>query len=367
MSGGGKPWGGPYSPKRPSRPSRPESRAPTSLGDRADRLPPTESLPVYGEERAAPKSSASPFEQPVRRSSASSERPAPASAPRDDWRSRLTSSAKPYDAAERLRRRDSARARRIPWFGLPFLFAAFGSLATGSPGQMLAFLGAWALLALGSHLIVEGQKAQEAYDARSLAAAPSLPRKLLGSLAVGLGVGLAGVVAFGFFSGAAVGLVAGALSAFVFGADPMRAKGDATISDVSISDLDAALTEARGKVAALEGVARNLKDRSLATPLREIGDQTQLILKRIEEDPGDLRRSRKFLKVYLDGVLEAARKYERAQANVDPEMEWKFRKLLRDMRQVAAEHYDKLLHDDRTDLDVEIEVLADRLKHEAGV
>ncbi len=368
MSGGGKPWGGPYSPKRPSRPSRPESRdAPRDSSrvfspERPDRLPPTESLPVYGEEA---KSSASPLERPAPRRQTPFERPAEPR--RDDWRARLTSSARPYDAAERERRRDSSRAKRIPWFGLPILFAAFGGLVTGNPGSMLAFLGAWALLALGSHLIGEGQKAQAAYDARSVAAPPSSPRKLLGSASVGLGVALAGALAFGIFSGAALGLAAGALSVFIFGLDPMKAKGDATLAGVSLSDLDAALEEARGKVAALEGVARNLKDRSLGSSIREVTDQTQMILKRIEEDPNDLRRSRKFLRVYLDGVLEASRKYERAQVNVDPETEWKFRKLLRDMRQVAVEHYDKLLHDDKTDLDVEIEVLADRLKHEAGV
>lgn len=362
---GGKPWGGPYSPKRPSgpsRPSRPErasgGRAPTQ--ERSDRLPPTESLPVYGqareEKRGAPDARReSPFERPS------------ASASRDDWRTRLSSpSAKVYDAAERQRRAAGRRARRIPWFGLPFLFAAFGGLVNGAPGLMIANLGAWALMALGAHLIGEGQKAQEAYDARAIAAPPSLPRKLLGALAVGLGVGIGGSLAFGLLMGGAVGLVAAALSVFAFGLDPMKAKGDPG-ADVTVSDLDAALNEARGRVAALEGVARNLKDRSLGTAIREITDQTNMILTRIEQDPNDLRRSRKFLKVYLDGVLEAARKYERAQVNVSPDTEWSFRKLLRDMRQVAAEHYDKLLHDDRTDLEVEIEVLADRLKHEAGI
>lgn len=355
---GGKPWGGPYSPKRPSRPSRPESRAESrTTAKTPDSLPRTESLPVYGERGRGQERPA-----PERRSL---EAPS-AAAPRDDWRNRLTSPAKTYDAAERLRRRDAGRARRIPWLGLPILLAALFGLVTGSPGLLVGNLGAWALLALGAHLIGQGQKAQEAYDARSMAAAPSLPRKLLGSLAVGAGVGLAATLAFGLM-GPVMGFLSAGLALFAFGVDPMRAKGDAKITDVSITDLDAALTEARGRTTELDRIARALKDRSLGDAVREVNRETERILQRIEQDPGDLRRSRKFLKVYLDGVLEAARKYERAQTNVDPETEWKFRKLLRDMRQVAAEHYENLLNDDKTDLDVEIEVLADRLKHEAGV
>ncbi len=353
---GGKPWGGPYSPK-PTAP-RPETRG--------DRLPPTENLPVYGEEPQDDRA-ASPFERPAPARPAAASRPnSPKS---DDWRSRLSSAAVTYDDAERARRRAARRATMLPWFASPFLLAAFVAIAGGNPVMMAANLGIWGLIAFGAHLIGEGIKAQTAYEARSFAAAPALPRKLLGSLAAGLGVGLGAwlTAGFGLVSGLIVGGLAAAGLAFSFGLDPTRAKGDGAALGLSHEDLDAALTEARGRVAALDAVARNLKDRSLGEAIREVMGQTNQILARIEQDPNDLRRSRKFLKVYLDGVLEAAKKYERAQSNVDPETEWKFRRLLRDMKQTAVEHYEKLLDDDKTDLDVEIEVLADRLKHEAGV
>jgi len=73
------------------------------------------------------------------------------------------------------------------------------------------------------------------------------------------------------------------------------------------------------------------------------------------------------LVVYLDSALEATQKYARSQNNLGSENTTyiKFRSLLDDMERAFDHQHEKLLKNDRIDLDVEIEVLADQLKAES--
>lgn len=89
------------------------------------------------------------------------------------------------------------------------------------------------------------------------------------------------------------------------------------------------------------------------------------ILALIEEDPRDLRRARKFLVVYVEGAAEVAEKYVELQdkgqaADFRPRLE----SLLDEMERVSAEQHAKLLQNDTLDLDVQLEVLSERLKRE---
>ena len=85
----------------------------------------------------------------------------------------------------------------------------------------------------------------------------------------------------------------------------------------------------------------------------------------MEEDPRDLRRARKFLSVYLKGARDAAVKYAAAhEKRDDPEITRQFGLLLTDLEKSFTDQREKLLLDDRADLEVEIEVLRDRLKQD---
>ncbi|MEQ8651201.1 MAG: 5-bromo-4-chloroindolyl phosphate hydrolysis family protein [Kiloniellales bacterium] len=94
---------------------------------------------------------------------------------------------------------------------------------------------------------------------------------------------------------------------------------------------------------------------------------TNRILDRIREDPRDLRRARKFMNVYLDGAAEVAERLVRLQHNdreAAAQMAPRMVALLAAMERAAEELHQKLLANDTLDLDIQIEVLEQRIQRE---
>jgi 5-bromo-4-chloroindolyl phosphate hydrolysis protein len=136
----------------------------------------------------------------------------------------------------------------------------------------------------------------------------------------------------------------------------------------SADEVDAArlVAEAREKLQRLSRARYRIQGApELAQRLDGVRGWVEKILTRIEEDPRDLRRARKFLVVYLDGAGEVAEKYVAYQAKGEAAtFAPRLQALLEEMERVAAEQHEKLLHNDTLDLDVQIEVLSERLKKE---
>ncbi|MGC5198902.1 hypothetical protein, partial [Aphanothece microscopica] len=108
-------------------------------------------------------------------------------------------------------------------FALPFVFAwdAF----SGTPADLFLGLGAFALMLLGAWLTREGIFAQDAYDARSVARRPAIPRKALGAALFGAGLATGAVMAGQApVTAALLGALGAALNLAAFGPDPMRDK-----------------------------------------------------------------------------------------------------------------------------------------------
>jgi 5-bromo-4-chloroindolyl phosphate hydrolysis protein len=85
----------------------------------------------------------------------------------------------------------------------------------------------------------------------------------------------------------------------------------------------------------------------------------------VEEDPRDLTSSRKFLSVYLKGARDATIKFaDLYSKNRDAEARSDYEALLNDLERSFDAQHKTMLLDDRSDLDVEITVLRDRLKQE---
>ena len=88
----------------------------------------------------------------------------------------------------------------------------------------------------------------------------------------------------------------------------------------------------------------------------------------VEDDPRDLSSVRKYLGVYLLGARDATVKFAEIYAKSgDQAAKADFEALLEDLSNNFAERTKSLLNDDRTDLDVEISVLRDRLAREGLV
>ena len=233
---------------------------------------------------------------------------------------------------------------------------------------MLAWcLALYAVFIVGASLVKRGLALEAEYKARRIARASLLPYKTAGAIILGLATvatawGLAGhglfmAIAFG------IGAVAGAL--MLYGLDPMGAKGISRDGGVDGATVVAALETARAKLDRIENASKGIRNREFQSRIKSILGSAYLVLDEIENDPRDLRRARKFLNVYLDGAVEVTERYaatyEKTQSGT---LEQGFSELLEDMEHVFKEQHDKLLQDDELDLDVQMDVLRQRLRRE---
>lgn len=267
--------------------------------------------------------------------------------------------ARPFEG--KVRTRAGGRVNFL--FLLPFLFviSAFRSEAAG----LALNLGCFAALMAAAWLTRDGILAEEAYDARKTARRPALPRKMIGSALTGLGLGLAGlgdgsVVNAIVFAGLGAGL-----HSLSFGIDPLKDKGMAVADRFQSERVERAVGEAEAYLTAMSDAVSRAGDRALETRVDQFKTTARKMFRTVEDDPRDLTAARKFMGVYLLGARDAAVKFADLYARKrDPQARADFVALLDDLERNFAAKTDKLLLDDRSALDVEIEVLRERLERE---
>jgi len=250
---------------------------------------------------------------------------------------------------------------------LPLLFAGLGAIGRGDAVEMLGDLGGFAALMLSAWLLNEGLRAEAAYDARAVAKPPALPRKLVAAALTGAAVFGAGLLSagYGLFAAAAFGAVAAAAQILAFGLDPMKAKGIAGADPFATERAARAIEEAERLVRETQDAARRIGDRRIEGRVERLCDQARDVFRTIEQDPRDLARARPFLHVYLRGLRDATAKFADLQARGgDRAAAEKYEALIGDLETSFSAHRADLIADNRSDLDVEIEVLRDRLQQD---
>lgn len=260
--------------------------------------------------------------------------------------------------------RVGAKANLLFLLPFPFIVSAFRS----DPLGLALNLGAFGALILSAWLTREGLLAEEAYEARNVARRPAIPRKIFGSVAMGLGLGLAGI-ADGSLVNATVFAALGVVLHFLsFGPDPLKDKGLAGLSGAQRVDSDRAERAVRGAEAVLGEMAaaiRRTGDPQLEARVDRFAATARKMFRTVEQDPRDLAAARKFLGVYLTGARDATWKFADLQARSrDPKARGDYLALLDDLERNFASKTDTLLLDNRTDLDIEIGVLRERLERE---
>ncbi len=263
-----------------------------------------------------------------------------------------------------------APARRAPvglrvnlLFVLPFLFAF--SAFFRDPAGLLANLGTFGLLMLAAWLTREGVIAHDAYDARRVARRPAIPRKIFGSVAMGLGLGLAGLAGGSGIGAAIFALLGAGLHLAAFGPDPLRDKGLEGVDQFQTDRVARAVEEAESHLTAMSDAIRRARDRRVEERLVEFQAHVRQLLRAVESDPRRLTAARRYLGVYLLGARDATVKFVDLYARKrDEDARGDYLALLDDLQQNFTLRTETLIDSDRQALDIEMEVLRERLERE---
>ncbi|WP_193142591.1 MULTISPECIES: 5-bromo-4-chloroindolyl phosphate hydrolysis family protein [unclassified Meridianimarinicoccus] len=265
----------------------------------------------------------------------------------------------PYDG--KIRSRVGFRVNFLFLLPFPFLISAFRA----DPLGLALNLACFATLMLAAWLTRDGLRAEDAYNERRISKRPAIPRKLFGSALTGLGLGLAGL-ADGSLLNAGIFTVLGAvLHSLSFGIDPLKDKGMEEIDRFQSDRVERAVREAEKYLDDMRAAIARAGDRKLEVRVDRFADTVRKMFRTVEEDPRDLTAARKFLGVYLLGARDATVKFADIHARTrDPQARADYAALLDDLDANFAAKTETLLLDNRTDLDVEIEVLRERLARE---
>ena len=187
------------------------------------------------------------------------------------------------------------------------------------------------------------------------------------SLLTGSGLALAGLnpETFSLLEPALYFVLGAALHFFAFGPDPMKDKGTEGMDGFQTDRVARAVDEAERHLAAMRDAIRRAGVPALERRVANFSVTAQKMFRVVEEDPRDLTGARRYLGVYLlgarDATIQFADLYARSR---NEEARADYEKLLDDLETSFSQKTDRLLLDDKSNLDVEIEVLRDRLARE---
>ncbi|PWK62077.1 5-bromo-4-chloroindolyl phosphate hydrolysis family protein [Roseicyclus mahoneyensis] len=225
--------------------------------------------------------------------------------------------------------------------------------------------GAGAMM-LAAWLTRDGVRAEDAFAERKVARRPAIPRKIFGSVLMGAGVGL--LVFGGQWNLAAailVGAIAGALHLAAFGLDPLKDKGLEGVDRNQTDRIARKIEEAEKVLTQMSDAIKRARDRQLETRVLAFEETVRQMFRQVEADPRDLTQARRYLGVYLQGARDATVQFVELYARGrDPKVRADYEAFLSDMETNFAKRTTAMLTDDRTNFDVEIEVLRDRLNRE---
>ena len=270
----------------------------------------------------------------------------------------------PREAVIDERQIRSAGSRAKPLY-IPAVILVATSLNDGPVALVTALVGG-AVLTMAAWLLQEGLQAEAAYNARKVARRPSVPRKMVATALTGAGVAIAAYLGdSGVIGSALYGLAAAGLHTVTFGIDPMTDKRMEGVDTFQQDRVARVVNEAETYLTVMKAQIEALSDRRLTERVADFQTIARRMIRTVEEDPRDLTGARKFLSVYLMGARDATVKFvDLYGRSKDADARTSYEALLTDLEQNFAARTEKMLLDDRSDMDIEINVLRDRLQRE---
>ncbi len=251
---------------------------------------------------------------------------------------------------------------------LPVLIASIISLLKGNLVNTVLSGALFTAFMIAAMIARHGFKLESRFRQKRFAKAPGAPFKSIAGILLAIATALTAflLVDYSLLSSLLIGAVTLIGFYLAYGVDPIRDKN----SDVSLGsnadEVFAALEAAEEKIEAIKNARKDIRNLEFKQHLTRIINTAREILDTIEEDPGDLQRARKFLKVYLDGTRRVTESYVRTHKNdaTTAELDKSFQRVLESIEKTFKLQQQKLKQNDQFDLDVQIEVLQTQLKQE---
>ncbi|HRO15727.1 MAG TPA: 5-bromo-4-chloroindolyl phosphate hydrolysis family protein, partial [Paracoccus sp. (in: a-proteobacteria)] len=170
----------------------------------------------------------------------------------------------------------------------------------------------------------------------------------------------------GALAGALVlGFTAAILHWLAFGPDPMRDKGMEGVDGFQQDRAARMVAEAEAYLRGMSEAILRTGDRRLESRVAAFAATARDLFQRVEEDPAELAVARRYLGVYLIGARDATVKFADLYAQTrDPQARAGYEALLDDLERSFSAVIRRLHEGGRTDMDIEIEVLRERLARE---
>lgn len=272
----------------------------------------------------------------------------------------LTGVSDPVPKVE-TRHRLQGRPKWITIAATPLLFGAFFQDPTG----LVANLAGFGLIASGMWMTGEGLKAEAAYDRRRVARRPAIPRKLFGGVLAALGLGVGAFEPGAMVGSGLIGFAGLGLHWLAFGTDPMRDKGMEGIDSFQQDRVGRMINEGQTHLDQMKDAIRRSGERRLEARVTMFEATVHELFDQVREDPTDLSAVRRYMGVYLMGARDATVKFADLYARTqDAGARAAYETFLTDLENDFSARSKQLLEGDRSDLDIEISVLRDRLARE---
>lgn len=260
--------------------------------------------------------------------------------------------------------RNLKSAQFLGFAATPLLLSVFFGVAI----SIVEGLGLILIYGASTWLLTLGLRAEEAYNAAPIARKPKLPLKLLAAVVMGGAVAVTVYFRHGLsLEAALVGLVASGLFITAFGIDPLKDKSvSGPLAEETLRANDV-VSQAKTVLHQIEDCIATIGDTETTAGFMAFRNSAERLFDILHEAPERHREMRRHLGVYLDAARDATDRFSGLyMASQDPETKARYLSMLDGMKGQFDALARKCLADERSKLDIELDVLQSQLASDVG-
>ncbi len=273
---------------------------------------------------------------------------------------------KRYNPELKLGQKKAKKGLLLYFFLIPLFLAVILALIQRNIPAFGLNLLAFALFYATAKLNTWGLANEFTYHQAKLTKAPTKPYKTLSAILMGIATLFTASIAGGesLLSGLFLASISSLGYVLHYGLDPRSDKLE-NIGDVSAELVLKTLSDAKSKLSGISThIDSDFKDLELKEKLKLAVKKAEHIIQTIQDDPKDIRVSRKFLLVYLDGLEKVTDSYMAIdEKDIKEETKAKLHQLLDDVELRFDKELTRLKKNNEFDLDVNIDVLQQQIKN----